>query len=224
MTAAEEMTVRRGPGGRPTRDDAARRHERVMDVAADLFLDRGFDLVSMDALAEAAGVSKATLYARFSDKRQLFVTVLRQEIGRWLAPLAASVDEMTEAGATLDVEAALLRIGRQMTLRSLEPRVVALGRIISMQAPVFPELAELAHRDGWLRAVAAVGRLLSLFAARGEIVVADPEVAADLLLNLVLGRSMRRAAYGVEVDPAATEQRLRAAVGLFLQGARPRNG
>ncbi|MGI4943989.1 MAG: TetR/AcrR family transcriptional regulator C-terminal domain-containing protein, partial [Janthinobacterium lividum] len=65
---------------------------------------------------------------------------------------------------------------------------------------------------------------LSLFAARGEIVVADPEVAADLLLNLVLGRSMRRAAYGVEVDPAATEQRLRAAVELFLQGARPRNG
>ncbi|MGI4941972.1 MAG: TetR/AcrR family transcriptional regulator [Janthinobacterium lividum] len=212
---------RRG-GGRPTRSAAALRDERVMDRAAVLFLDRGFDLASMDALAEAAGVSKATLYARFGDKRQLFVAVIRQEVGRWLAPLSAIVDEVMAGGSAVAVEATLLEIGRQMTQRSLDPRVVALGRVISMQAPLFPELAQLAHEEGWLRAVSAVARLLDRLTANGALCLSDPEIAADLLLNLVLGRSLRRAAYGIAIDEAAVEQRLQAAVKLFLHGAAAR--
>ena len=212
----EDAAQRRG--GRPTRDEAARRDERVMEVAARLFLDRGFDLASMDVLAETAGVSKATLYSRFGDKRQLFITVIRHEIGRWLAPLSAIVEEVIAGDATVGVEPILLQIGRQMTQRSLDPRVVALGRVISMQASVFPELAQLAHEDGWLSAVAAVARLLNQFTSRGQIVVDDTDIAADLLLNLILGRSTRQAAYGMKPDEGAMEQRLQAAIKVFLYG------
>ena len=218
IQAAGEVSPRRS-GGRPTRHAAAQRDERVIGMAADLFLDRGFDLASIDALAEAAGVGKATLYARFGDKRQLFVAAIRQEIGRWLAPLSAIVEQVIADDAAVAVEPTLLEIGRQMTQRSLEPRVVALGRVISMQAPLFPELAELAHEEGWLRAVSAVARLLNRMAAQGALCIPDPEIAADLLLNLVLGRSMRRAAYGIAIDETAVEQRLQAAVKLFLHGA-----
>ncbi len=108
-----------------------------------------------------------------------------------------------------------------MTQRSLDPRVVALGRVISMQASRFPELALLAHQEGWLRAVETLARLLSLFEQRGEIKVPDPEIAADLLLNLVLGRSMRSAAYGVPIDVKTVERRLQAAIKLFLHGVVP---
>lgn len=174
-------------------------------------------------MADLAAISKATLYARFGDKRQLFITVLRREIERWLAPLSADVEAVIMAAEPDGIEATLLAIGRQMTGRSLEPRAVAVGRVISMQAAVFPELALLAHQEGWLRAVAVVARLLSLFEARGEIAVPNPEIAADLLLNLILGRTMRNAAYGLPIDVAAVEQRLRAAITLFLHGVvRPR--
>ncbi len=208
----------RRSGGRPTRDEAARRDERVMEVAAGLFLDRGFDLASMDALAELAGVSKATLYSRFGDKQKLFITVIRHEIGRWLAPLSAIVEEVLAGDATVAVEPTLIEIGRQMTQRSLDPRVVALGRVISMQVSAFPELAQLAHEEGWLRAVAAVARLLSQFASRGQITVPDASIAADLLLNLILGRSTRQAAYGMKPDAEAMGQRLQAAIKMFLYG------
>lgn len=217
-TGIEESRRARRSGGRPTHDAAVRRDQRVLDAAADLFLSRGFDLASLDTVADTAAISKATLYTRFGDKRQLFIAVLRREIERWLAPLSTDVEAVMAAGEPGEIEATLLEIGRQMTRRSLEPRAVAVGRVISMQAAVFPELAQLAHQEGWLRAVAVVARLLSLFEERREIVLLDPEIAADLLLNLILGRTMRSAAYGLPINVKAVEERLQAAIKLFLHG------
>src|SRR6202047_1320610 len=82
--------VRRGAGGRPTREEAVRRDARLLDVATKLFMERGFDGTSIDAVAETAGVSKPTVYARYHDKRELFAAVLRGRIRRWLAPLSAA--------------------------------------------------------------------------------------------------------------------------------------
>ncbi len=221
LSLIDQATRPRRSGGRPTRDDAARRDLRILDAAAELFLAQGFDLAALDTLADTAGISKATLYARFGDKKRLFITVLQREIERWLAPLSTDVEAIIAAGEPQSAEATLLTIGRQMTQRSLEPRVVALGRVISMQAPRFPELAQFAHNEGWLRAVEAIVRLLKRFEARGEIILADPEIAADLLLNLVLGRIVRSAAYGIPIDAKALERRLQAAIKLFLYGVTP---
>jgi AcrR family transcriptional regulator len=50
------------------RADAARNRQRILDVAERLFAERGADNVSMDQVAEAAGVGKGTLYRRFGDR------------------------------------------------------------------------------------------------------------------------------------------------------------
>ncbi len=89
---AKEATIvatrpaRRGAGGRPTREEAVRRDARLLEVATKLFMERGFESTSIDAVAETAGVSKPTVYARYRDKRDLFTAVLRATIQRWLAP------------------------------------------------------------------------------------------------------------------------------------------
>src|SRR4030088_3674894 len=92
--AKEEVVVarpaRRGAGGRPTREEAVRRDARLLDVATKLFMERGFEGTSIDAVAETAGVSTPTVYARYHDKRDLFTAVLRATIQRWLAPLSAA--------------------------------------------------------------------------------------------------------------------------------------
>ncbi len=85
---AVDRPVRRG-GGRPTREEALRRDARLLDVATTLFMERGFDGTSIDAVAETAGVSKPTVYARYHDKRDLFAAVLRGRIREWLAPISA---------------------------------------------------------------------------------------------------------------------------------------
>jgi TetR/AcrR family transcriptional repressor of mexJK operon len=97
-----------------------------------------------------------------------------------------------------------------------------LRRILATQAVRFPELAKLAREEGWIRAVRAIASLLQKFAAGREIRGKDPELAADLILGLVLGGSGRLADYGIATKPEVQERRRHAAVELFLNGVRTR--
>jgi len=215
-----ERPVRRGGGGRPTREEAVRRDARLLDVATTLFMERGFDNTSIDAVAEAAGVSKPTVYARYRDKRDLFAAVLRGRIRDWLAPLSAAAEAQATESNPKTVETTLHELSRHMLAHTLMPECATLQRILAAQAVQFPELARLAHEDGWLRGVRGVAILLRQCAARGEIRVDDPELAADLFLNLLLGHSTRLALNGIAIDPEFLERRRQAAVELFLNGIR----
>jgi AcrR family transcriptional regulator len=217
-----ERPVRRGCGGRPTREEAVRRDARLLDVATTLFMERGFDSTSIDAVAEAAGVSKPTVYARYRDKRDLFAAVLRGRIRDWLAPLSAAAEAQATESNPKNIETTLHELSRHMLAHTLMPECATLQRILAAQAVQFPELAKLAHEDGWLRGVRGVAILLQQFAARGEIRVDDPELAADLFLNLLLGHSTRLALNGIAIDPEFLERRRQAAVELFLNGLRAR--
>lgn len=58
------------------RADAARNRAKVLDAAQRLFAERGVEQVSMDEIADAAGVGKGTLYRRFGDRAGLAMAVL----------------------------------------------------------------------------------------------------------------------------------------------------
>ena len=55
---------------------SVRAHDQVLDAALNLFALRGVDATSMDAIAEASGVSKATIYKHWPDKDRLALEVL----------------------------------------------------------------------------------------------------------------------------------------------------
>jgi AcrR family transcriptional regulator len=58
------------------RQKSAKAHGKVLEAALHLFADRGIDATSMDAIAEASGVSKATIYKHWPDKDALCLEVL----------------------------------------------------------------------------------------------------------------------------------------------------
>src|SRR2546423_10220421 len=118
-------------GGRPTKSAAIERDQRLIDVATRLFLDRGYDATSLDAVAEAARVSKPTVYARYGDKRGLFAEVLRREIARWLAPLAEAAEGQLTRSSGISVGPRLIEIGREMLSLICGPRAVAFSRLIT---------------------------------------------------------------------------------------------
>jgi AcrR family transcriptional regulator len=60
----------------PTRLSAHQRRSQLLDVAGRLFAESGFHGLSMERLAEAAGVSKPVVYQHFSSKRILYLTLL----------------------------------------------------------------------------------------------------------------------------------------------------
>ena len=219
LTSTEIPTVRRGTGGRPSQAEALRRDARIVDIAARMFMDRGFDGTTMDAVAEAASVGKATLYARYRDKGALFAAVFRRAVDRWLAPLG----DAAALGATSDLRSALLSIARAMLGQALAPEAVTINRMVIAQALRFPEIAQLAQTEGWARSNAAVAALLARFATADEITIADPHLAGDFFLSLVVGRQTRLAVLGIVTDPLQIEERLVAAVDFFLRGiATPR--
>src|ERR1700722_16066101 len=146
------------PRSGPTREEAEARDVRLLDVATRLFMERGFDGTSIDAVAEAAGVSKPTVYARYHDKRDLIVAVLRGWIRRWLAPLSAAAEAQAIEGCAKNIRTILHELSRHMIAYTLAPEAGALQRILSAQAVQFPELA-IANEEGWLRAVRGVSNI-----------------------------------------------------------------
>src|ERR1700735_5706438 len=104
----------RRAGGRPTREEAEARDVRLLDVATRLFMERGFDGTSIDAVAEAAGISKPTVYARYHDKRDLFAAVLRGRIRKWLAPLSAAAEAQATETSPKSIKTTLHELSRHM--------------------------------------------------------------------------------------------------------------
>jgi TetR/AcrR family transcriptional regulator, mexJK operon transcriptional repressor len=217
---ALDRTIRRGGGGRPTREEAEARDVRLLDVATSLFMERGFDGTSIDAVAEAAGVSKPTVYARYRDKRNLFAAVLRGRIRRWLAPVSAAAEAQATETSPKSIQTTLHELSRHMVAYTLAPEAGALQRILSAQAVQFPELAKLANEEGLLRAVRGVSSILRQSAACGQIKVDDPELAADVFLNIVVGHGRRLTLYGMAIDSKTEERYRKAAVEFFLSGIR----
>lgn len=58
------------------RSRSVRAHQQVLDAAVALFSERGIEATSMDAIAEASGVSKATIYKHWADKEALCLDVM----------------------------------------------------------------------------------------------------------------------------------------------------
>lgn len=204
-------------GGRPTKSAAIERNLRLLDSATQLFLERGFDATSIDAVAEAARVSKPTVYAQYQDKRGLFEAVLKREIGRWLAPLATAAEVQCGSQTKSSIEKQLTELGRQLIALSNGAGAKAITRILAAQATNFPELAEFAYREGWSRAVSSIVELFDRIIGHDYPDV-DTTIAAETYVDVVIGRVSRLAAHGLPVDIAAEEKRMRVALKLFLKG------
>ena len=211
------MERARHGGGRPTRLAAMERDERLLAIATAMFMEQGFEGTSMDALAEAAAVGKATLYARYADKAALFGAVLRRRILQIYGPLE---EEFSLVHDGADLRDTLRTVARRLLARTVAPDAAALGRILAAQGFRFPELGQLAVREGLTRQVRLVATILARFADRHPTRVGDPEIAADLFLSITLGRAAKAALYGVSLDAQQLDQRVDMAVDVFLNGYR----
>ncbi len=74
---------RSSPQGRPSRQRAADITRRIIENATRLFLTKGYDGTSMEAVAAVTVIPKPTLYKRFPDKQALLRAVLESRIAKW---------------------------------------------------------------------------------------------------------------------------------------------
>jgi TetR/AcrR family transcriptional regulator, mexJK operon transcriptional repressor len=213
MTELAEF--KRGPGGRPTRAEAERRLGTLLDTAMRLFLQHGYEAVSVEEIAKQAGVAKRFIYARYGDKSELFVAAVEQNLlGRMEVTLHAI--EPSRRGA----EQGLYELGQTLMRMATQPEAVALHRLFVSSAPQFPEVAKRFVDRNRERMVKQVERVLRFYADRGEIELSDLQLTIEQFFISVIGIPQRLALLGLRESAEDEDRRLRVAVHLFVNGCR----
>ena len=203
----------------PTAEPPATKAEQVVQAARRLFMERGYGATSMEAVAREAGVSKATLYAHFAGKAELFSAIVAAECHRFVP----TVDE-SEVDR-LPVSDALIRIGRRFLDLLISPPALAAYRVVVAETPRFPELGRAFYDAGPAITLSALAGYLERATARGELAVADPHTGAALLIGMIRSYPQLRRLLGVAeaMSEADRDRHVRAAVELFLGGYGPQS-
>jgi TetR/AcrR family transcriptional regulator, mexJK operon transcriptional repressor len=175
-------------------------------------MDRGFTAVSMEAIADAAGVAKATLYARFKDKE----TLLREALA---AKCLSILDEDTlnpPDGKCL--RECLTHLARRFVALVTSPTAVAMDRILAIEHERAAHLPKLFYESTVVPTKARVAQYLEREVERGRLAVRDPDGAAWRFLGMVKGRADVFARLNLEPLPEEEmEAHIEASVEMFLK-------
>jgi TetR/AcrR family transcriptional regulator, mexJK operon transcriptional repressor len=173
--------------------------ESVLAAAKRAFLAAGFGAVSMDTIAREAGVSKATVYAHFGSKEELFGAVIERECERYFDRFSAG--ELDPH----DVRASLTILGRRFLELILSSDAIALHRIIVGEVTRFPLLGEVFWRAGPERERVQVEAFLRSAAAASALSLPDARLAAEQFVSLVRADVQLRQLLRLEAEPGGGE-------------------
>lgn len=184
----------------------------ILGAARRAFLGAGFGAVSMDQIAREAGASKATVYAHFASKEELFGAVVAEMSERYFRGFSASELD------PIEVAASLTTLARRFLDLVLSPEAVALNRIIIGEVTRFPALGEVFWQAGPERSRVQIETFLRRAAAAGTLAVAEPREAAEQFASLVRGEIHLRHLLRLEpVHEAASADAAASAVATFLR-------
>lgn len=204
--------------GRPTRDQAEARHIALLDVALDMFLDRGFELTTIEAVAAATGMTKRTVYARHIDKAALFKATVRRAIDRATVPR-----KDFDALDTGDLETTLIAFAQKRVAHFQTAAGMKLQRIVNTESFRFPEIFSWYYEQSAGPAIGFLVDLLRKYESTGTVCLGDPAMAANAFMSLVVGGPVRIIGSGNTISAAELEKRVAYSVRLFLNGTRPRS-
>jgi AcrR family transcriptional regulator len=189
------------PSGDEFEDErrSARKRRVIRDAAASAFLSNGYLGTSMDEIAALARVSKQTVYKHFADKERLFSEIVTATVDEIADP---NTDEVLNLRDTGNVERDLRRFARRQLRAVMEPRLLALRRLVIGESGRFPELGRLFYDRGPGRTIDALTTMFERLASRGVLELDDPRLAAAHFNWLVMSIPLNQAMLLGEDEPA----------------------
>lgn len=188
------------------------KERQILDGAATIFAQDGYEGASMARIACASGVSKGTLYNYFNSKADLFAVHISQQCRKTLCHV------FEDLAQEADPAKMLYGVGLRMLQVLFSPAGLTIYRMVVAEAAKFPELARafydagpqvaLAHLSGWLKKQNEIGRLH----------VADPLLAAEQFFSLCRARYGLKRELQLLSDPPQEELEaiVTAAVQVFM--------
>jgi AcrR family transcriptional regulator len=183
----------------PKQDGLGEKAEQILTGAMQEFLVHGYAATSMDRVAKAAGVSKATVYSYFQDKEGLFAALVQRFAQRKFSIIQRFLPSEGDAFVVL----------RQLLTKALNEIIcdseeIALLRLIIGESGRFPELAQIFVRTLVKPGVETLSQYL---ASSPNLKIADPEATARIFLGaLVHFMLVQKMLHGQDILPMESDR------------------
>lgn len=189
----------------------ARKRRRILDAALAEFARNGFAGASMQAIADAAGVSKPTLYKYIGQKDDMLSAILDSGQRNLLNPFSGPRDA--------PMVPALWEFARSYADLALAPDMLALARIVIAEAGRHPDLARQYVNQGPGQAFAGIVAYIAGQQALVRLKADDAASAAEHLWALILSGPRTHALHFPDdpLEDDAVERSARLGLGAFLR-------
>lgn len=194
---------------KPGRPVDPRKLELILEAARRLVFSEGLQAVTMERVAQEAGVSKVTLYARFANRHELLSTLVASRaslIHQALGPDATTREELREG--LMAFVRAMKRLIHGEEYRQL---MLVLGSIPQSTQ----DLCAL-YRNGPEKTIQVLADYLAQAARQGLIDCPNPLESAEMLMGMACGLNILRLIYRAEV-PAQDPDQLRLFAGRIVK-------
>jgi AcrR family transcriptional regulator len=172
-----------GAGAR--REEGGRRRSasdgKILAAAKELFLADRYDGVTLERIAERAGVSRQTVYNRFGAKETVFREMARHH---WSA-FAGPGRRLVECGADATAEDVLRSFARSLQRFATETDQIRFARLVVSESARLPWVADEFYQVGKGPVVEAFAACLDTLVRTGRLRCADTHLAARQFMGLV---------------------------------------
>jgi TetR/AcrR family transcriptional regulator, mexJK operon transcriptional repressor len=193
------------------------KRRQILAGARQVFGELGFERASVDLIAARSGVSKATVYNHFGDKKALFVAAVLQECEDMRAGLERCLERpVGEVAQVLQI------IGEKVMAVALSPSVACLYRQAIAEAARLPEIGRMVFERGTVGIQEAIASHLARWNEAGALRIDDPRSAAIAFVALCQGDLATRSRLGILEYPVDEQVRetVKRAVRLFVAAYR----
>ena len=200
------------PDGSGSTIKKGRKFEQVLEGAREVFMADGFEGASVDDIAKAAKVSKATLYSYFPDKRRLFMEVAKIECRRQADTALETID------MTAPVADVLHDIAMQIVTFVVSDTGQRVFRICVGESDRFPDLGREFYESGPALVRNRIADYLKRACAQGALQIEDVGLAADQFAELCKADLFPRMMFSVQSTFTTAEKNrvVTSAVQMFM--------
>lgn len=193
------------------------RRQAILDAAAEVFQETGFERASMSAICERLGYSKATLYNYFPSKEALFSAVVFEATEAEFQATHEALDPTVQ-----DLTQALALFGQRLLTLLYSPQVQSVRRLVVSEAGR-SELGRKCYELGPVRNEAEISEFLQQAMNTGKLRQADARIAALHLKGLLEAEWLDRFLCQVlkDVSPEEINATVQRAVAAFMAAYGP---
>ncbi len=164
----------------PRQLSSGKKAEAILAGGMQEFLAHGYAGTSMDRVATAAGVSKATVYSHFQDKEGLFTALIEQLVQGKFRLLFEPSSENLQPEPRIFLRGLADRI---LDLGANEPQFLNFMRVIIGESGRFPQLAQAFVQNIERTSFRMLHQYL---ASCPQLKLADPEATARIFIGAIV--------------------------------------